>query len=80
MKKSTFRIVNAGLVGEPEHIVFQNTETLEILELDSISHTFHNELKREYNNSEDWKYVISNMNQHCEIGSDDVGDLTIYLT
>ena len=34
----------------------------------------------QYNEIEDWKYVISNMNQHCEIGSDDVGDLTIYLT
>ena len=80
MEKKIIRIVNAGLAGEPEHIVFQNIETLEIIELDSINHVYQDGLKRPYKNPEDWQYVLSNMNQQCEYDpDDDVGGTAIYL-
>ena len=66
------RVVNKGKVGEPEHIVYQNQETKEIIELDSITDVLRNGEYEEPDLDANLHYVLNNMGHCCEILLNDV--------
>jgi hypothetical protein len=67
------RVVNKGKVGEPEHIVYQNQETKEIIELDAITDVLRNGEYEEPDVDENLHYVLDNMGHCCDILLNDVG-------
>jgi hypothetical protein len=79
MGKSLTQVVNAGLVGEPEHIVFQILETLEKIELSDITHINHNGDFREPIMPDDMYYVLNNMNHRCYIEIGESGEKILHL-
>jgi hypothetical protein len=79
MDKSLSQVVNAGFAGEPEHIVFQVLDTLQIIELNDITHVVHNEVKREPNMPEDMHHVLNHMGHRCYIEQTEFGEKTLYL-
>ena len=67
------KVVNSGLAGEPEHIVYQNQETNEIIELDTITRVLRDEYYEEPNVESNLHYVLNNMGHYCEILYNDNG-------
>lgn len=79
MGKSLNQVVNAGLAGEPQHIVFQVLDTLQIIELDDITQVTHNGVFREPNMPEDMHYVLNHMGHRCYIEQTEFGEKILYL-
>jgi hypothetical protein len=79
MGKSLSQVVNAGLAGEPEHIVFQVLETLQKIELTDITHVNQGGNPREPQMPEDMYYVLNHMEHRCYIDLEEHGHLTLYL-
>ena len=75
--KEVVKLVNAGLEGEPEKIVFQNPTTLKIYELDTIEAINDNGFIRQYQ-TDDWKIVVSKPNQLAEIEEGEAG-IVLYV-
>jgi hypothetical protein len=67
------RIVNKGMEGEPEQLVFQRQDNLEILELESVTKVKFDGEYREPNIVDDIEYVLRNMGQYCNIDYHDNG-------
>ena len=79
MGKSLTQVVNAGYTGEPEHIVFQVLDTLQMIELHDITQVAHNGVFREPNMPEDMYYVLNYMEHRCYIEQTEFGEKTLYL-
>jgi hypothetical protein len=79
MEKHLSQVVNAGLAGEPEHIVFQVLETLQKIELSDITQVTHNGVFREPNMPEDMYYVLNHMGHRCYIKLTEFGEKILYL-
>jgi hypothetical protein len=79
MGKSLSQVVNAGLAGEPEHIVFQFLDTLQIIELHHITHVIQNGVSRQPIMPEDMYYVLNHMGHRCYIELTDTVEKTLYL-
>ena len=67
------RIVNKGMGGEPEQLVFQRQDNLEILELESITKVKFDSEYREPTIIDDMEYVLRNMGHYCNIDYQDNG-------
>lgn len=61
------RVVNKGKVGEPEHIVYQNQETKQIIEPSDITRVLRGGEYEEPDTEVNLHYVISHMGHFCEI-------------
>jgi hypothetical protein len=79
MGKSLSQVVNAGFAGEPEHIVFQVLDTLQIIELNDITHINQGGNPREPRMPEDMYYVLNHMGHRCYIEQTEFGEKTLYL-
>jgi hypothetical protein len=67
------RVVNKGMAGKPEQIVFQIQNNLEIIEPDTITKVKVSGEYREPNINEDIEYVLREMNHYCYIDYQDNG-------
>ena len=67
------RVVNKGMAGEPEQLVFQRQDNLEILEPETITKVKFGDEYREPNIFEDIEYVLRNMGHYCYIDYHDNG-------
>ena len=68
MNRYLYQVVNAGLAGEPEHLIFQNPETLERVLPEDILYTYGPDLiLREPVFPDDLIYVLTYMNHRCLI-------------
>lgn len=65
MTRFTVQVVNAGLAGEPEDIVFQNDRTMQIFRPEEVYKVVENEELREPIMPDDVWRVIREMNQRC---------------
>ena len=79
MGKSLSQVVNAGLAGEPEHIVFQVLDTLQIIELTDITQVTQNGVFREPIMPEDMYHVLNHMGHRCYIELTVTGEKILYL-
>jgi hypothetical protein len=73
------QVVNAGLLGEPEHILFQILETKQKIELDEITQVYHNGELRNPNMPDDMKYVLDHMGHRCYIKLTNLGEKILIL-
>lgn len=67
------RVVNKGMVGEPEQLVFQRQDNLEIFEPETITKVKLGDEYREPNIFEDIEHVLRNMGHYCYIDYHDNG-------
>ena len=65
MNRFTVQVVNAGLAGEPENLVFQNVDNLRIFTLDEVFQIVENGELRNPNMPDDMWRVVREMNQRC---------------
>lgn len=72
------KLVNAGLMGEPEKIVFQNPTTLKIYEIKDIDRIFVNGEFRDFQN-EDISYVLNKENHSARIDETNSGNIVLYV-
>jgi hypothetical protein len=79
MGKSLTQVVNAGLAGEPEHIVFQVLDTLQIIELHHITEVIQNGVSRQPIMSTDMYYVLNHMGHRCYIEFTEDDQKILYL-
>ena len=68
------RVVNKGMAGEPEQLVFQRQDNLEILEPETITKVKFGDEYREPNIFEDIEYVLRHMGHYCNIDYEDNGE------
>ena len=61
------RVVNKGKVGEPEHIVYQNQETKQIIEPSDITRVLRGGEYEEPDIDGNLHYVLNHMGHVCEI-------------
>jgi hypothetical protein len=65
MIRFTVQVVNAGLTGEPDDIVFQNDRTMQIFRPEEVYKVVENGELREPSIPDDVWRVIREMNQRC---------------
>ena len=65
------RVVNKGMAGEPEELVFQNPETTQIIEPSSITRVFQNNEYRSPSIEDDIHYILAHMGHMCDIELND---------
>jgi hypothetical protein len=85
MEKQLARIVNKGLAGEPENVVFQVKENLQCVEFSQIKFINENDTIREVvlSNSDinqpEILHVLNEMGHECELSINDGNEVTLYF-
>jgi hypothetical protein len=85
MEKQLARIVNKGLAGEPENVVFQVKENLQCVEFSQIKFINENDTIREVvlSNSgisqPEILHVLNEMGHECELSINDDSEVTLYF-
>jgi hypothetical protein len=85
MEKQLARIVNKGLAGEPENVVFQIKENLQCIEFSQIKFINENDTIREVvlSNSDinqpEILHVLNEMGHECELSINDDSEVTLYF-
>jgi hypothetical protein len=85
MEKQLARIVNKGLAGEPENVVFQVKENLQCVEFSQIKFINENDTIREVvlSNSDinqpEILHVLNEMGHECELSINDDSEVTLYF-
>jgi hypothetical protein len=86
METKLARIVNKGLAGEPEHIVFQIKENLQCVDFSQIKYVDENEgTIREVSlvdadlNQPEILHVLNAMGHECELSINENDEVTIYF-
>ena len=85
MEKQLARIVNKGLVGEPEYVVFQIKENLQCVEFSQIKFINENGTLRNVvlSNSDisqpEILHVLNEMGHECELSINDDSEVTLYF-
>jgi hypothetical protein len=85
MEKQLARIVNKGLAGEPENVVFQVIENLQCVEFSQIKFINENDTIREVvlSNSDinqpEILHVLNEMGHECELSVNDGNEVTLYF-
>jgi hypothetical protein len=85
MEKQLARIVNKGLAGEPENVVFQVKENLQCVEFSQIKFINENDTIREVvlSNSDinqpEILHVLNEMGHECELSVNDGNEVTLYF-
>ncbi len=85
MEKQLARIVNKGLAGEPEYVVFQIKENLQCVEFSQIKFINENDTLREVvlSNSDisqpEILHVLNEMGHECELSINDGNEVTLYF-
>lgn len=85
MGKQLARIVNKGLAGEPENVVFQIKENLQCVEFSQIKFVNENESIREVSlldsniNQTEILHVLNQMGHECELSVNDDNEVTLYF-
>jgi hypothetical protein len=85
MEKQLARIVNKGLAGEPEYVVFQIKENLQCVEFSQIKFINENGTLRNVvlSNSDisqpEILHVLNEMGHECELSINDGNEVTLYF-
>ena len=85
MEKKLARIVNKGLAGEPEYVVFQIKENLQCVEFSQIKFINENGTLRNVvlSNSDisqpEILHVLNEMGHECELSINDGNEVTLYF-
>jgi hypothetical protein len=85
MEKQLAKIVNKGLVGEPENIVIQVIDTLKIFEFSQIKHVNEADVIRDVVlidgelNQPEIQHILSNMAHEANITFDENDNVTLYF-
>ncbi len=86
MERKLARVVNKGLAGEPEHIVFQIKENLQCIDFSQIKYINENEgAIREVSlvdmslDQPEILHVINVMGHECELSINDSDEVTLYF-
>lgn len=85
MEKQLARIVNKGLAGEPENVVFQVKENLQCVEFSQIKFINENDTIREVvlSNSDinqpEILHVLNEMGHECELSVNDGNEVTLHF-
>jgi hypothetical protein len=85
MEKQLARIVNKGLAGEPEYVVFQIKENLQCIEFSQIKFINENDTLREVvlSNSgisqPEILHVLNEMGHECELSINENGLVTLHF-
>ncbi len=86
MERKLARLANAGLAGEPEHVVFQVQETLQRIEFSQIKFVNENggairevSLVDAVINQPEILHVLNVMGHVCEVSIDENNEVTLYF-
>ena len=85
MEKKLARIVNKGLAGEAEYVVFQIKENLQCVEFSEIKFINENDNVRDVvlSNSDisqpEILHVLNEMGHECELSINDGNEVTLYF-
>jgi hypothetical protein len=85
MEKQLAKVVNKGLVGEPENIVLQVINTLKIIEFSQIKHVDEAGVIRNVTLIDDTldqpeiQHILRNMGHDVEITFDENDNVTLYF-
>ena len=86
MEKKLARVVNKGMTGEPEYVVFQIKETLQCVEFSQIKYVDENGgTIREVSlvdadlNQPEILHVLNVMGHECELSIDENNEVTLYF-
>ena len=86
MEKQLARIVNRALAGEPENVVLQVKDTLQIFEFSEIKYVNENEgairevsLIDDTLNQPEILHILNNMGHECFISVDENNFVTVYF-
>lgn len=85
MEKQLAKIVNKGLVGEPENVVLQVIDTLKIFEFSQIKHVDESGVVRNVAlvddtlNQPEILHILNNMGHDVQITFDENDNVTLYF-
>jgi hypothetical protein len=85
MEKQLAKIVNKGLVGEPENVVLQIIDTLKIVEFSQIKHVDEAGVIRDVTliddnlNQSEIQHILNNMGHDVDITFDENDNVTLYF-
>lgn len=85
MEKKLARIVNKGLAGEAEYVVFQIKENLQCVEFSEIKYINENDNVREVvlSNSDinqpEILHVLNQLGHECELSINEGNEVTLYF-
>ena len=85
MEKQLAKIVNKGLVGEPENVVLQAIDTLKIFEFSQIKHVDESGVVRNVDlvddtlNQPEIQHILNNMGHDVQITFDENDNVTLYF-
>jgi hypothetical protein len=85
MEKQLAKIVNKGLVGEPENVVLQVIDTLKIVEFSQIKYVDEAGVIRNVTlvddnlNQPEIQYILNNMGHDVNITFDESDNVTLYF-
>jgi hypothetical protein len=85
MEKQSSRIVNKGLVDEPQHLVIQVIDTLKIFEFSQIKHVNESDVIRDITlvddelNQPEILHILNSMGHVVDITFDENENVTIYF-
>ena len=85
MEKQLAKVVNKGLVGEPQNVVLQVIDTLKIFEFSQIKHVNESDVIRDITlvddelNQPEILHILNAMGQTVDITFDENENVTIYF-
>ena len=85
MEKQLAKVVNSGLVGEPQNICLQVQETLKIVPFSTIKFIHQNDESRsvEINDGDfqhtEIQYILNHMGHNVEVSFDESDNVTLHF-